>query len=64
MRKNISLNEVESLEEQTTSFQEKTVYYDRNAMTLDDVKEQVKNKVLKSTGQVQPLNQMKQMELA
>lgn len=58
------MNEVESLEEQTTSFQEKTVYYDRNAMTLDDVKEQVKNKVLKSTGQVQPLNQMKQMELA
>ena len=43
IEKNISLNEVESLEEQITSFQEKTAYYDRNAMTLDDAKEQVKN---------------------
>lgn len=43
IEKNISLNEVENLEEQIIPFKEKTVYYDRNAMTLDDAKEQVKN---------------------
>jgi len=43
IEKNISLNKVESLEDQITGFQEKTVYYDRNVVTLSDAEEQIKD---------------------
>lgn len=43
IEKNISLNKVESLEDQITGFQEKTVYYDRNVVTLSDAGEQIKD---------------------
>lgn len=43
IEKNISLNKVESLEDQVTEFQEKTVYYDRNIVTLSDAEEQIKD---------------------
>ena len=43
IEKDISLNKVESLEDQITGFQEKTVYYDRNIMTLSDAEEQIRD---------------------